>query len=188
MFLTNSSLPSDNHNSFFHAGIFLCEIKCTIFFFGIVERTVQNYVKTYKEDDEKRLPGGRKQRVSWEGRLQPHHTNFLCVFYEKNPRAILWQARDALLEAFSEIQSITLSGLHRHLVLHVSLTLKKLEAIVSSRTTLGNLQIRRHRALEWKRDENMTDIKAMFSLMRQVLTCIFVEVLVDPRGECLLKQ
>ncbi|KAG1155395.1 hypothetical protein G6F36_014396 [Rhizopus arrhizus] len=122
---------------------------------GIVERTAQNYVKTYKEDDEKRLPGGRKQRVSWERKLQPHHTNFLCVFYEKNPQAVLWQARDALLEAFSEIQSITLSGLHRHLVLHASLTLKKLEAIVSSRNTLGNLQIRRDRVLEWKSDENM---------------------------------
>ncbi|KAG1047050.1 hypothetical protein G6F43_010485 [Rhizopus delemar] len=122
---------------------------------GIVERTAQNYVKTYKEDDEKRLPGGRKQRVSWERKLQPHHTNFLCVFYEKNPQIVLWQARDALLEAFSEIQSITLSGLHRHLVLHASLTLKKLEAIVSSRNTLGNLQIRRNRVLEWKSDENM---------------------------------
>ncbi|EIE76833.1 hypothetical protein RO3G_01537 [Rhizopus delemar RA 99-880] len=123
--------------------------------FGIVERTVQNYVKTYKEDDEKRLPDGRKQRVSWERKLQPHHTNFLCVFYEKNPQTVLWQARDALLEAFSEIQSITLSGFHRHLVLHASLTLKKLEAIVSSRNTLGNLQIRRNRVLEWKSDENM---------------------------------
>ncbi|EIE76715.1 hypothetical protein RO3G_01419 [Rhizopus delemar RA 99-880] len=29
---------------------------------GIAERTAQNYVKTYREDDEKRLPGGRKQR------------------------------------------------------------------------------------------------------------------------------
>ncbi|EIE90783.1 hypothetical protein RO3G_15494 [Rhizopus delemar RA 99-880] len=101
---------------------------------GIVERTAQNYVKTYKEDDEKRLPSDSKQR---------------------NPQAVLWKARDALLEAFSEIQSITLSGFHRHLVLHASLTLKKLEAIVSSRNTLGNLQIRRDRVLEWKSDKNM---------------------------------
>ncbi|KAG1060993.1 hypothetical protein G6F41_012506 [Rhizopus arrhizus] len=122
---------------------------------GIVERTAQNYVKTYKEDEEKRLPDGRKQRVRWERKLQPHHTNFLCMFYEKNLQAVLWQARDALLEAFSEIQSITLSGLHRHLVSHASLTLKKLEAVVSSRASLGNLQIRRDRVLEWKSDENM---------------------------------
>ncbi|KAG1417628.1 hypothetical protein G6F58_005424 [Rhizopus delemar] len=103
---------------------------------GIVERTAQNYVKTYKEDEEKRLLGGRKQRVSWERKLQPQHTNFLCMFYEKNPQAVLWQARDALLEAFSEIQSIILSGLHRYLVSHASSTLKKLEAVVSSRTSL----------------------------------------------------
>ncbi|KAG1445682.1 hypothetical protein G6F46_012142 [Rhizopus delemar] len=122
---------------------------------GIVKRTAQNYVKTYEEDEEKRLPGGKKQRVSWERKLQSHHTNFLCVCYEKNAQAVLWQARGALLEAFSEVQSITLSGLHRHLVLHASLTLKKLETIVSSRNTLGNLQIRRDRVLEWKSDENM---------------------------------
>ncbi|KAI9469807.1 MAG: hypothetical protein EXX96DRAFT_543264 [Benjaminiella poitrasii] len=60
-----------------------------------------------REDDEKHLPGSRKQR-----------------------------ARDALLEAFHEIGSITLSGLHRHLILHASLTRKKLEPIVSSRTAL----------------------------------------------------
>ena len=111
------------------------------------------------------------------------------MFYEKNPRAVLWQARDALFEDFREIQSITLSSLHRHLVLHASLTLKKLEAVVSSRTGLGNLQIRRDRVLEWKSDENMNwHKKNAFSLMRQVLTCIFVETLVDSRRECLLKQ
>ncbi|KAG0747498.1 hypothetical protein G6F57_003847 [Rhizopus arrhizus] len=106
---------------------------------GIIERTAQNYVKTYQEDEEKRLPGGRKQRVSWERKLQLHHTNFLCMFYEKNLQAVLWQARDTLIEAFSETQSITLSGLHRHLVSHASLNLKKLEAVVSSKTTLDNL-------------------------------------------------
>ncbi|CEJ00962.1 hypothetical protein RMCBS344292_18454 [Rhizopus microsporus] len=122
---------------------------------GIVERTAQHYVKTYREDDEKRLPGGRKQRVSWERKLGPHHTDFLCEFYGKTPQAVLWQARDALLEAFHEISSITLSGLHRHLILHASLTLKKLEPIVSSRTALSNLKLRRDKVLEWKNDENM---------------------------------
>lgn len=109
---------------------------------GVVERTAQHYVKTYREDDEKRLPGGRKQRVSWERKLGPHHTDFLCEFYGKTPQAVLWQARDALLEAFHEIGSITLSGLHRHLILRTSLTLKKLEPIVSSRTALSNLKLR----------------------------------------------
>ncbi|ORE00755.1 hypothetical protein BCV72DRAFT_339863 [Rhizopus microsporus var. microsporus] len=64
-------------------------------------------------------------------------------------------ARDALLEAFHEIGSITLSALHRHLILHAYLTLEKLEPIVSSRTALSNLKPRRNKFLEWKNDENM---------------------------------
>ncbi|KAG0742898.1 hypothetical protein G6F29_011149 [Rhizopus arrhizus] len=82
---------------------------------GIIERTAQNYVKTYKEDEEKRLSGGRKQR--------------------RNPTNYI-------------IRPSQTSNSH-------ALTLKKLEAVVSSRTTLGNLQIRRDKILEWKSDENM---------------------------------
>ncbi|EIE78266.1 hypothetical protein RO3G_02970 [Rhizopus delemar RA 99-880] len=110
------------------------------------------------------LKQSRKKIVSkkLEERIEPTHPNkyrsFLILLLKKD---FLQEKQAQLLELLSEqhkiieIQSITLSGLHRHLVLHASLTLEKLEAIVSSRNTLGNLQIRRDRVLEWKSDENM---------------------------------
>lgn len=94
------------------------------FIIGIVERTPQHYVKLYRDDEKKRLPGARKQPTKWISKLQLHHTVFLCDFYDKNAAAVLWQARDMLLEAFPEIELITLSGLHKHLIDHASLTLK----------------------------------------------------------------
>ncbi|KAG1177932.1 hypothetical protein G6F70_001059 [Rhizopus microsporus] len=111
-----------------------------------------------------------KQRVSWDKKLQPHHTEFLCELYDKTPQAVLWQARDALLEAFDEIESITLSGLHRHLASYASLTLKKLETFVRLQEQL--LVISRCVETGFLSGKVM---KTVFSLMRQVLACIFVE-------------
>ncbi|KAI8364198.1 hypothetical protein BD560DRAFT_491292 [Blakeslea trispora] len=68
------------------------------FIVGIVERTVQRYVKQYKEDNEKRLPGQKKKQSAPPKKLEPLHTDFLCSYFDKKPEAVLWQARDALLE------------------------------------------------------------------------------------------
>ncbi|GAA5815200.1 hypothetical protein MFLAVUS_008706 [Mucor flavus] len=122
---------------------------------SIVERTAQHYVKLYRDDEEKRLPGSRKLRTKWYTKLELRHTNFLCDLYEKKPEAVLWEARDSLLQAYPEIKSISLSGLHKHLIQHASLTLKKLERIVTARAALNNLTLRRERVLEWKSDKNM---------------------------------
>ncbi|CEP09353.1 hypothetical protein [Parasitella parasitica] len=122
---------------------------------GIVERTAQHYVKLYRDDEEKRLPGLRKPRIKWHMKLEPQHTDFLCTFYGENPEAVLWQARESLLQAFPEIKSISLSGLHKHLVQHASLTLKKLERVVTARAAHNNLNLRKERVLEWKADKNM---------------------------------
>ncbi|KAG1145251.1 hypothetical protein G6F37_008097 [Rhizopus arrhizus] len=94
---------------------------------GIVERTAQHYVKLYRDDEEKYLPGLRKPRIKCHMKLEPQVTDFLCTFYGQNPEAVLWQARESLLQAFPEIKPISLSSLHKHLVQHASLTLKKLE-------------------------------------------------------------
>jgi hypothetical protein len=120
---------------------------------GIVERTAQHYVKLYRDDEEKRLPGSRKLRTKWYTKLELRHTDFLCDLYEKIPEAVLWEARDLLLQAYPEIKSISLSGLHKHLIQHASLTLKKLERIVTARAALNNLTLRRERVLEWKSDK-----------------------------------
>jgi hypothetical protein len=79
----------------------------------------------------------------------------LCDFYAKNATAALWQARDVLLSAFSHIESTSLSSLHDHLITHASLSLKKLEPVISSRTSEETLEKRRFRVLEWKSDEKM---------------------------------
>jgi transposase len=124
---------------------------------GIVVRTAQHYVKTYKDDEEKRLPGTKKvSRLGGNNRkLEPKHTDFLCQYYDTAAAAVLWEARDALLSAFPDIQSITLSGLHKHLVQHASLTLKKLDKIVAARNSENTLKQRRERVLEWMGDKEM---------------------------------
>lgn len=114
---------------------------------GTVERTAQHYVKQHKDDEENSFPGQRK-RTQRIGKLEPSHTEFLCSFFVKRPEAVLWQARDALLDKYSQIGSINLSSLHRHLVHHDSLTFKKLELVVAARTTQRTLELRRKRVLE----------------------------------------
>jgi hypothetical protein len=51
--------------------------------------------------------------------------------------------------------SITISGLYKHLVLHASVTLKKLDKIMEARTTADSKKNRRTRVLGWKADKNM---------------------------------
>ncbi|KAG0745035.1 hypothetical protein G6F57_008549 [Rhizopus arrhizus] len=122
---------------------------------GIVERTAQHYVKLYRDDEEKRLPGTRKPRIKCHMKLEPQHTDFLCTFYGENPEAVLWQARESLLQAFPEIKPISLSGHHKHPVQHASLTLKKLERVVTAKAAHNNLNLRKERVIEWKADKNM---------------------------------
>ncbi|KAG1041488.1 hypothetical protein G6F43_012090 [Rhizopus delemar] len=71
---------------------------------GTVERTAQHYVKQYKDDEENSFPGQRK-RTQRIGKLEPCHTEFLCSFFVKRPEALLWQARDALLDKFQHAHS-----------------------------------------------------------------------------------
>lgn len=124
---------------------------------GIVVRTAQHYVKLYKDDEEKRLPGARKlTRVGGNNRkLEPKHTDFLCNYFDTSATAVLWEARDTLLAAFPNIESISLSGLHKHLVQKAYLTLKKLDKIVAARTSESTINQRRDKVLEWMGDKGM---------------------------------
>ncbi|PHZ17389.1 uncharacterized protein RHIMIDRAFT_243465 [Rhizopus microsporus ATCC 52813] len=115
---------------------------------GIVERTAQHYVKLYRDDEKKCLPGLRKPQIKCHMKLEPQHTDFLCTFYGENLEAVLWQAKGSLLQAFPEIKPIFLSGLRKHLVQHASLTLKKLGGVVTARAAHNNLNLRKERALE----------------------------------------
>ena len=57
---------------------------------GIVERTTQHYVKLYRDDEEKRLPGLRKPLIKCHMKFDPQHTDFLCTLYGENPETVLW--------------------------------------------------------------------------------------------------
>ncbi|RCH77635.1 hypothetical protein CU098_006055, partial [Rhizopus stolonifer] len=61
----------------------------------IVVITAQHHEKLYKGDEEKHFPDTKK--------LLP-------------AVAVLWKAKDALLSAFPDMKSISLSGLYKHLV------------------------------------------------------------------------
>ncbi|KAG2215960.1 hypothetical protein INT45_010104 [Circinella minor] len=83
---------------------------------GIKVRTGQHYVRQYKIDNE--LPvimTGAKKPLRRPPTLISEHTAFLIEYYDKHVDAVLFEARDALYEQFTDI-SITLSGLHKHLV------------------------------------------------------------------------
>lgn len=72
----------------------------------VLLQTAQMYAEKYKDDEEKHLPI-RKQKVKWQRKLEPQHTDFLCDFFSKTPEAVLWQARDMLIGIFPDINPVT---------------------------------------------------------------------------------
>ncbi|KAJ1991958.1 hypothetical protein EDC05_003112 [Coemansia umbellata] len=61
---------------------------------GINVRTAQNYVKTYRDDEQKRLPGiERKPRKGCLGKLNETHTRFLTQLVNQKPTAVLHSTR-----------------------------------------------------------------------------------------------
>ena len=95
---------------------------------GINTRTAQHYIKTYNDDDERRLPiSGRKPGAGRKPKLTEAHSQLLMCYVDEHPTAVLSDIRRALCEAFPEL-SISISALHRHLLQKCKLTLKKLES------------------------------------------------------------
>ena len=86
---------------------------------GINIRTAQYYIKTYNDDDERRLPiSGRKPGTGRKPKLTDDHSQFLICYADEHPTAILLDIRRALCAAFPEV-SISISALHRHLLKNV---------------------------------------------------------------------
>ena len=117
---------------------------------GINTRTAQHYIKTYNDDDERRLPiSGRKPGAGRKPKLTEAHSQLLMCYVDEHPTAVLSDIRRALCEAFPEL-SISISALHRHLVQQCKLTLKKLEKIPAARNSERVLKLRRERIEEWE--------------------------------------
>ncbi|KAI8356765.1 hypothetical protein EDC96DRAFT_545942 [Choanephora cucurbitarum] len=145
----------------------------------------QHYMNLYKDDEEKHLSCVAKAKSGGlSKKLEPRHTAFLRDFYRKNAAAVLREARDALLSAFPDIDSIALSSLHYYLTKHASLTLKKL---VKARSADDTLEQRKEKVLEWKADKELGWEKIAFSSMRQILTCILYVISGDLRETSLPK-
>jgi transposase len=57
---------------------------------GIVVRTAQHYVKQFRDDNQKQLPG---IKCSFKGgnnrKLNEAHTKFLIEYFDNNPTAVL---------------------------------------------------------------------------------------------------
>ncbi|KAL0087504.1 hypothetical protein J3Q64DRAFT_1833821 [Phycomyces blakesleeanus] len=102
---------------------------------GINVRTAQNYVKTYNNDPERRLPGSySKPRGRPRNKLTEEHSKFLVDYIEKNTTAILDELKLKLCEKFEGLK-ISISAIHKHLVHKHSITLKKLEKIPAARNS-----------------------------------------------------
>ncbi|KAI8380696.1 hypothetical protein BD560DRAFT_487341 [Blakeslea trispora] len=102
---------------------------------GIDVRTAQNYVKTYNNDPERRLPGSySKPRGRPRNKLTEEHSKFLVDYIEKNTTAILDELKLKLCEKFEGLK-ISISAIHKHLVHKHNITLKKLEKIPAARNS-----------------------------------------------------
>ncbi|KAI8373983.1 hypothetical protein EDC96DRAFT_541631 [Choanephora cucurbitarum] len=104
--------------------------------------------KAEAEPNLKHLPGvGRTKRDGTSKRPEPQHITFLIDSYQKSAAAVLWEVRNALLSAFPEVDSITLSSLDYHLTKHASLTLKKVEKLFKARNADTIMEQRREKVL-----------------------------------------
>jgi hypothetical protein len=86
--------------------------------------------------------------------LEDQHTAFLTDYFDENAAAALWQARDSLLLSFPGL-SITLSAIHKHLVINCSLTLKRLYKIPEARNSERTINLRIERVSERIKDTNI---------------------------------
>ncbi|KAI8330110.1 hypothetical protein BC941DRAFT_475877 [Chlamydoabsidia padenii] len=134
---------------------------------GINVRTGQNYVRTAREviasniklsteevgheNDAMELeqPVEPKERKYGNQKLFKAHTQFFLQFFQGYPDATLKEARDAVMKEFPDL-TITVSAIHKHLVKHCALMMKKMEKLPERRNDETTLEQRRSRILEWK--------------------------------------
>jgi transposase len=132
---------------------------------GINVRTAQNYVKTYNNDPERRLPESySKPRGRPRAKLTEEHSKFLVDYIEKNTTAILDELKLKLCEKFEGLK-ISISAIHRHLVHKHNITLKKLEKIPAARNSDRVIALRKAIVEQYKSDADMNFSK----------NCVFID-------------
>lgn len=132
---------------------------------GINVRTAQNYVKTYNNDPERRLPGSySKSRGRPRNKLTEEHSKFLVAYIEKNTTAILDELKLKLCEKFEGLK-ISISAIHKHLVHKHNITLKKLDKIPAARNFDRVIALRKAIVEQYKSDADMDFSK----------NCVFID-------------
>ncbi|KAI7856606.1 hypothetical protein BDC45DRAFT_533570 [Circinella umbellata] len=98
---------------------------------GISIRTAaQNYIKTYNNDPERRLPGSYSKPCRRpRNKLTKELSKFLVGYIKKNTTAILDELKLKLCEKFEGLK-ISVSAIHKHLVHKQNIILKRLEEIL----------------------------------------------------------
>ncbi|KAJ2512476.1 hypothetical protein H4217_006869 [Coemansia sp. RSA 1939] len=136
---------------------------------GINIRTAQNYMKTYRNDDQKTsLPGvEQKPRKGRPGKLTEEHSAFLSQFIIQHPAAKLADIQKSLFEEYDGV-TISVSALHRHLVKKCGLTLKKHEKRPAEQNTDCAIPPMEEIIEQWHKTEDLD-----FSS-----SCIFIDRLV----------
>jgi hypothetical protein len=92
---------------------------------------------------------GRNPEAGCKAKLAERHSQFLIGNVDENPAAILSDIKRALSKAFLNL-SISISALHRHLVLKYRLTLKKLQKLPAASISDRVLIVLRERIEEWE--------------------------------------
>ncbi|RCH96032.1 hypothetical protein CU098_011354, partial [Rhizopus stolonifer] len=94
---------------------------------GINIRTAQNYVKTYNNDPQKRLPGSyNKPHRRPCSKLTEEHSKCLVDYVKKNTTAVLDELKLKLCEKFEGLK-ISIFAIHKRLVRKHIITLKNLK-------------------------------------------------------------
>ncbi|PHZ08446.1 uncharacterized protein RHIMIDRAFT_301831 [Rhizopus microsporus ATCC 52813] len=92
---------------------------------GINVCTAQNYIKTYNNDIQRRLPGTYdKPRERPHSELTNEYSKFLLDHIEKNPTATLDELKVMVCEEFEGLK-IPILAIYRHLVSNCHFILKK---------------------------------------------------------------
>jgi hypothetical protein len=133
---------------------------------GIAIRTGQSYVRQYKlKEDPEFLPG---KKFGYQGgnnvKFSAEHTKFLINYFDTNSDAVLWEARDALISTFPEL-NVSLSAIHNHLRDKCTLTLKKLGKIYESRNSERTINLRKEIVQKWINDP----------FMDYATNCVFID-------------
>lgn len=118
---------------------------------GIPRSSAYRLLDEFNSGDGHVLPGTTvKPKAVKSKKLFQEHTEFLIVLFDKNPSAVLEEARSQLLSNFPEISDIAISSLYTHIREKCFLSLKQASKYTAERDSQRTLDLRYHMITQWK--------------------------------------